>query len=369
VLRIGITGANGFLGWHLRAHLHSRQDIQVTTADRATFADPKKLSTFVSGVDAIAHIAGVNRASEAELQVGNLQPAEQLSAACDSAGVRPHILYTNSTQHKGATPYALAKRAAGEHLGDWAGKRGARFTNLVLPHLFGECAKPFYNSAVATFCHQAAHAEASKIIVDSELELVHAQRVAAHILAAFETPPPNGNGELRIEGHRIMVSAVLAQIEQIARQYADFVIPPLASAFDLDLFNAYRSYLFPKHYPVKLALRADNRGELFEAVKSLHGGQCFLSTTRPGITRGNHYHHHKLERFLVVGGEATIRVRKLLTGETTEFHVSGREPAYVDMPALHTHNITNTGSGDLLTLFWSHEIFDPAAPDTFPEVV
>jgi UDP-2-acetamido-2,6-beta-L-arabino-hexul-4-ose reductase len=104
-------------------------------------------------------------------------------------------------------------------------------------------------------------------------------------------------------------------------------------------------------------------------VKSLHGGQCFLSTTRPGITRGNHYHHHKLERFLVVGGEATIRVRKLLTGETTEFHVSGREPAYVDMPALHTHNITNTGSGDLLTLFWSHEIFDPAAPDTFPEVV
>jgi len=366
VLRIGITGANGFLGWHLRAHLHSRKDIQVSIADRATFAEPDRLRAFVSGVDAIAHIAGVNRAPEAELHVGNLQPVEQLTAACDAAGVRPHVLYTNSTQHKGATPYALAKRAAGEHLGNWAGRTGARFTNMVLPHLFGECGKPFYNSAVATFCHQAANGESSKIIVDSELELVHAQRVAARILTAFETPT---TGELRVEGKRIMVSAVLAQIREIAQQYADLVIPPLASEFDLDLFNAYRSYLYPKHYPVKLELRADNRGELFEAVRSLHGGQCFLSTTRPGITRGNHYHHHKLERFLVVSGEATIRVRKLLTGDTVEFHVSGREPAYVDMPALHTHNITNTGSGDLLTLFWSHEIFDPAAPDTFPEVV
>ena len=366
MLRIGITGANGFLGWHLRAQLHSRKDIQVTTADRATFADPEKLRAFVSGVDAIAHIAGVHRAPEAELMDGNMRPAKQLTAACDAAGVQPHILYTNSTQHKGATPYAVAKRAAAEHLGTWAGTHGARFTNLVLPHLFGECGKPFYNSAVATFCHQTANGEPSKIIVDSELELVHAQRVAARILAAFETPV---TGELRVEGTRIMVSEVLARIRRIAQQYAELIIPPLASTFDLDLFNAYRSYLYPKHYPVQLALRADNRGELFEAVKSLHGGQCFLSTTRPGVTRGNHYHHHKLERFLVVGGEATIRVRKLLTGETVEFPVTGRKPAYVDMPALHTHNITNTGSGDLLTLFWSHEIFDPAAPDTFPEVV
>lgn len=366
MLRIGITGANGFLGWHLRAHLHARKDITVKTADRATFADPDKLRAFVSGVDAIAHIAGVNRAPEAELREGNMRPAEQLTAACDAAHVRPHILYTNSTQHKGATPYAVAKRAAAEHLASWSASSGAGFTNMVLPHLFGECGRPYYNSAVATFCHQIANGEKSKIIVDSEVELVHAQRVAAHMLAAFEARTA---GDLRIEGTPIMVSSVLERIREIARQYADLIIPPLATTFDLDLFNAYRSYLYPKHYPVKLALRADNRGELFEAVKSLHGGQCFLSTTHPGITRGNHYHHHKLERFLVIGGEALIRVRKLLTNDVAEFHVSGSAPAYVDMPALHTHNITNTGSGDLLTLFWSHEIFDAASPDTYPEVV
>lgn len=366
MLRIGITGANGFLGWHLRAHLHSRKDIQVTTADRATFADPDKLRAFVAGVDAIAHIAGVNRGSETEIRDGNLQPAQQLIDACENHKATPHIVFANSIQHERNTAYAIAKRATAESLSRWSLKNGALFTNLILPHLFGEGGRPFYNSAVTTFCHQIACNEEPKIIIDSDLELVNTQRVAARMLSIFEQQK---TGQIRVTGTIISVSETIARIKQIAAQYSTDVIPPMTSLLDLDLFNTYRSHLFPKHYPKILALHSDARGQLFEAVKSLHGGQCFLSTTRPGITRGNHYHHHKLERFLVVSGEATIRVRKLLTGDTMEFQVSGREPAYVDMPALHTHNITNTGSGDLLTLFWSHEIFDPAAPDTFPEVV
>lgn len=366
MLRIGITGANGFLGWHLRAHLHHRQDVRLSTADRDTFADPGKLRAFVSGVDAIVHLAAVNRAPDAEVLEGNVRPAEQLLAACEAAGAKPHILFTNSTQRGRDTPYGRAKAAAAERLRQWGESNGAGFTNLILPHLFGECGRPFYNSAVATFCHQIANGEAPKIIVDAELELMHAQRVAGRIVAMIET---RTTGEQRLEGTRITVSDVLARLQAIAARYRDLVIPPLATPFELDLFNAYRSYLYPGHYPVRLALRSDARGELFEAVKSLHGGQCFLSTTRPGITRGNHYHHHKLERFLVASGEATIRVRRLLTDETVEFRVCGAQPAYVDMPALHTHSITNTGTGDLLTLFWAHEIFDPAAPDTHPEIV
>jgi UDP-2-acetamido-2,6-beta-L-arabino-hexul-4-ose reductase len=366
VLRIGITGAQGFLGWHLRAHLHSRKDVQVLTADRATFSDPDKLNAFVSGVDAIAHIAAVNRAPDTELVEGNIKPAEQLTKACDAAGAKPHILFANSTQRGRDTPYGRAKRVAADHLQAWCLSHSAPFTDLVLPHLFGECGKPFYNSAVSTFCHQVAEGDTPKIIVDVELELLHAQRVSRQIVSLLERTVA---GEQRLEGTRITVSAVLAKIQDIARQYGNMVIPPLASSFDLDLFNTYRSYLYPRQYPVKIDLRKDARGELFEAVKSQHGGQCFLSTTRPGITRGNHYHHHKLERFLVVSGEATIRVRKLLTDEMVEFRVSGEQPAYVDMPALHTHNITNTGTGDLLTLFWTHEIFDAASPDTYPEAV
>jgi UDP-2-acetamido-2,6-beta-L-arabino-hexul-4-ose reductase len=165
------------------------------------------------------------------------------------------------------------------------------------------------------------------------------------------------------------VSEMLARVRDLAAAYAEGVVADLRDPLDLQLFNTYRSYLFPRHYPVPIERHRDPRGSLFEAVRTRHGGQCFLSTTRPGITRGNHYHLRKIERFLVVRGEARIRVRRLFASDVTEFSVRGDEPAYVDMPTLHTHDITNVGDADLLTLFWAHEIFDPAAPDTIPEPV
>ena len=366
LLRLGITGASGFLGWHLRAHLHARKDIQVLVADRSIFTDAAKLGEFVSNVDAIAHIAGTNRGTESEVMNGNLQPARQLVAACERAVTRPHILFTNSIQHERNTVYALAKRAAADCLEQWSISSGACFTNLILPHLFGEGGRPFYNSAISTFCYQISRHEEPTIIIDANLELVHAQRVASQIISVFEKQKA---GLVRVEGTIINVSSAIERIKKIAAQYSDHIVPRLNSVFDLDLFNTYRSYLYPHKYPVPLQLHSDNRGSLFEAVKSLHGGQCFLSTTLPGITRGNHYHRHKLERFLVVQGDAVIRIRKLLTSKAIEFRVSGSTPAYVDMPALHTHNITNSGSSTLLTLFWSHEIFDPASPDTYAEPV
>ena len=364
--RIGITGANGFLGWHLRAHLYARKDIQVSTADRSTFSDPAKLREFVSSVDGIVHVAGINRGTEEEIRLGNVTPAQSLVDACAAAQVTPHVVFANSIQHERNTAYALAKRASAEILERWSRGSGAPFTNLILPHLFGEGGRPFYNSAVTTFCHQIAKGEEPKIILDADLELIHAQRVCARILTLLES---KATGQIRVEGTHLRVSDTIARLKRIAAQYASNIIPDLSTQIDLDLFNTYRSYLYPGQYPVSLALHSDNRGHLFEAVKSLHGGQCFVSTTRPGITRGNHYHRHKLERFLVVQGEAIIRIRKLLTSDVTEYRVSGKDPAYVDMPALHTHNITNTGAGDLVTLFWSHEIFNPSAADTFAESV
>lgn len=366
MLRIGITGANGFLAWHLRACVHARKDLRVSLADRSTFASTDKLQDFVSDLDAIAHFAGTNRGTEAEIRDGNLLPAQQLIEACKQTERNPHIVFANSIQHERNTAYALAKRAAAERLALWSSSSGALFTNMILPHIFGECGRPFYNSAVSTFCHQIAHGEEPKIIVDAELELVHAQRVAERVISELESCR---TGTERVRGTPISVSATIARIRELADCYARDVIPPLATCFDLDLFNAYRSYLYPGHYPVALKLHSDSRGKLFEAVKSICGGQCFISTTRPGVTRGNHYHRHKVERFVVLEGEAVIRIRKLLSSEVTEYRVRGDAPAYVDMPALHTHNITNTGTGNLVTLFWSHEIFDPANPDTYGETV
>jgi UDP-2-acetamido-2,6-beta-L-arabino-hexul-4-ose reductase len=152
-------------------------------------------------------------------------------------------------------------------------------------------------------------------------------------------------------------------------RYQTMVMPPLDSALDVRLFNTLRSYLFPAHYPVALTLHSDARGSLFEVVKSNSGGQVFMSTTHPGITRGNHFHTRKVERFLVASGEADIRLRKLFSDEVISFKVRGDAPSYVDIPTFYTHHITNTGQSELVTLFWTNEIFNPVDPDTFSEAV
>jgi UDP-2-acetamido-2,6-beta-L-arabino-hexul-4-ose reductase len=172
-----------------------------------------------------------------------------------------------------------------------------------------------------------------------------------------------------VPGRALKVSELLARLNGIAGLYNCQIVPDLRDLLDLRLFNTFRSYLFPNYYPVTLAVHEDNRGALFEAVKSRNAGQMFFSTTKHGVTRGNHYHTRKFERFLVTSGEAVIRLRKLFSGEIVDFRVSGSRPQYIDMPTFYTHNITNIGSTDLVTVFWAHEIFDKDDPDTYPESV
>jgi len=363
---IGITGVDGLLGWHLRSFLHGQAGVTVRGADKPEFASGEALLKFVSGCDAIVHLAGMNRGDEAEVARVNVELTEALLGACSAAGAKPHIVFSSSTHISRGTPYGESKKKCAALIRAWASSNGATFTNLVLPNVYGESGRPFYNSAVSTFCHQLAHGEKPEVKQDAGMELLHAQEVAREIYARIQQ---RYDGELYPPGHKITVSALLAKLQEMAGKYAANVIPDLRDGFDRDLFNTYRSYLFPAKSPVALDLKRDARGYLFEAAKSDNGGQAFLSSTLPGITRGNHYHTRKFERFLVIKGQAVIRVRKLFSSETSEFSVSGDRPEYVDMPALHTHNITNTGDGELLTLFWSSEVFDPAAPDTYQETV
>lgn len=365
-LRIAITGADGFLGWHLRAFLHADADVTVIPIGRSVFENSSALAERLVGADTVVHLAGMNRGDAADIRRVNAELAGTLTAGCDRAGVAPQILYANSTHQGRSGAYGESKRAAAEHLASWCSRSNAPFANLVLPHLFGEHGRPFYNSGVATFCHQLANGETPVIATDGEVELLHAQSAAREVLRIART---RAGGELRSHGRRMRISAALTRITDLLTQYRDAVIPAFVDELDLDLFNTLRSYLYPKHYPVRPLRRSDTRGTLFEAVKTLHGGQCFMSTTRPGATRGNHYHRRKMERFLVVHGQATVRVRRLLGTHVEEFKLNGEIPGYIDMPTLHTHNIVNTGSSDLITLFWTHEIFDPSQPDTYPEPV
>ncbi|MEK6749961.1 MAG: NAD-dependent epimerase/dehydratase family protein [Pseudomonadota bacterium] len=365
-LRIGITGINGLLGWHLRAYLHGHKDIDVFGADRATLSDPMLLDKFVSGVDAIAHFAGMNRGSDEVLEATNIGLAEALIAACQRTGATPQVVHSSSTHVDRDTAYGRSKRISAELFREWAKKTGAQFSNVTLPHVFGEFGKPFYNSAVSTFCHQLANKEKPQVVKDSALELVHTQDVAQLFLSTVKNNIP---GEQRVKGIPTTVNALLDKLGNMAATYAEQRIPDVRNALDLRLFNTYRSYLFPAKYPVSLQVHTDVRGGLYEAVKSENGGQMFFSTTKPGIARGNHYHTRKIERFLVTNGEATIRLRKLFSQEIFSFAVTGTAPCYIDMPTFYTHNITNTGNDILTTAFWAHEIFDRQDPDTFSEQV
>ncbi len=366
MVNVGITGIDGLIGWHLRSFLHGQKDVAVHGADKPEFASQEALRKFAASCDAIVHLAGMNRGEDAEVAAINAALTEKLLSACDSARVKPHIIFSSSTHIHRGTPYGESKKKCSALLRAWADKNKVPFTNLVLPNIYGESGRPFYNSAVSTFCYQLANAQKPEIIKDAEVELLHARHVAQEIYMLIKEPI---DGELTFKGHKMLVSQLLAKLKSIADLYSRHIVPDLRQEHDLDLFNTYRSYLFPARVPVPLELKTDARGYLFEAVKSGNGGQTFISSTEPGVTRGNHYHIRKFERFLVIEGKASIRVRKLFSGEVHEFHVESSKPQYVDMPALHTHNITNTGDAPLLTLFWSNEIFDPADPDTYQETV
>ena len=366
IQRTVITGADGFIGRHMQVLLRTKEDYRdgLVALDRVGFNDDESLEGSVESADTIIHCAGINRDEDSALVHGNVEIAQRLVRALVGTGAEPHLFYLNSTQGTVDSPYGRGKRAAHTAFSDWisAGSGRATYTNVVLPHVFGEGCRPNYNSAIATFCSNIAEGRPLSINPEGKLELVHVQDVASQIVGAMEQECPR---ELRLIGKNVGVPEAAALLEGMYKQYCSDTIPDLRDRFNLQLFNTLRSYLFPKFYPRKLELHSDQRGALFEAVKSHNGGQAFLSWTKPGVMRGNHFHFNKVERFLVVQGDALIRIRSLLDGRIEEFSVSGREPAYIDMPTLHTHSISNTGTQELLTVFWTSEIFDPNAPDTF----
>ncbi len=363
---IGITGAGGQLGTYACARLQYHHQMAVHPADRAVMSSPSMLQAICAQSDVVVHLAGVNRGTDAEVAEGNPRLAQDLVTACHAAGKAPQIIFASSIHRDGSSLYGQAKAAASDILKSFCAESGAPYAEIVFPNLFGEFTRPFYNSFVGTFCHQTAKGETPTVNADAPIDLMHYRDAADAIADAIANPE---TGVVRPKGVSTSVGAVAAKLAAFEADYATGVIPDLRQEFDLQLFNTYRSYLYPARYPIMLVRHADQRGSFFECVRERNGGQTSFSTTRPGITRGNHFHFDKIERFLVLAGKARISIRKLYTDEVVHFDVDGERPCAIDMPTLHTHNITNTGPGELVTLFWSHDLFDPAKPDTYVEAV
>lgn len=370
-MRIAITGGNGFLAWHLRARFRMAGPVEVLPLGRTAFGG-EALDDALRGADAVVHAAGMNRGDAAEVERTNRWLAERLVQRLDAVGASPHVVYLSSRQQDQDTPYGRSKRVAGEILAGWGDRVGGPVSVLVLPNVFGEFGRPFYNSVTATFCYQLARGEQPEIHLDREIRLLHAQDVARAVerhLAAGGTEPWTGGREECLGGMPLTVSGLLQQLKVFDAEYAQGVFPALTDDFEIDLFNTYRSYLPAERTTHRLTLRSDERGRLFEAVRSRGKGQIFFSSTNPGITRGNHFHTRKVERFLVLEGLATIRLRRLFDDRVICIDVDGSEPSAVDIPTFHTHDITNAGQAPLLTAFWANEFFNPEHPDTYAENV
>lgn len=369
--RVGVTGSDGFMGQNLIRYFRSlKADLELIDFDVTWFDDSGKLRDFISQCEVVVHLAGVNRHDdESYIYNRNVELADLLISAADSAGVTPYFIFSSSTQEFLNNNYGNAKKEARLKLASWAEANSVPFTGLIIPNVYGPFGRPFYNSFIATFCHLLSNGGKPEIQVDRSVGLIYVFEIAAKIYELIESPVKDPELLLPVTAEAT-VSEVLAKLNTFASEYlSEAKIPALQNYFDVTLFNTFRSYLVPDFYPFSLVKRVDDRGFLTEILKENTGGQVFYSSTKPGITRGNHYHTNKIERFCVVSGEGFIRMRKVGETEVHEFKVTGEIPAIIDMPVWYTHNITNTGSSDMLTLFWSNEIFNPENPDTFFEEV
>lgn len=366
--KVGITGQNGFVGSHLYNTLGLQPEkFERISFERDFFESPEKLDDFVKQCDVIVHLAAMNRHPDPEVIFNNnVELAKKLKNSLERTGSKAHVLFSSSSQEERDNLYGKSKKEGRELFADWAKNNGGKFTGMIIPNVFGPFGKPNYNSFIATFCHKLTHGENPVIDNDGEVKLIYVGELVQEIINQIEVA---GTNELYDVPHTSVnkVSEVLAKLENYKKLYFDNgEIPVLETKFDLNLFNTFRCYFDIKnHYPVKFTQHTDPRGAFVEVIRLGIGGQCSFSTTVPGITRGNHFHIRKIERFAVIKGKALIQLRKIDSDEVLDFYLDGNEPAYVDMPIWYTHNIKNIGEEELYTIFWINEPFNPEDSDTY----
>jgi len=388
MIKIGITGQSGFVG----TYLYNTLGLQPDKFERIPFKDEffnneNALKEFVSSCDAIVHLAAMNRHNDPEVIYNtNIGLVNQLIYACEETNSTPHILFSSSTQEERDNLYGKSKKEGRQLLEQWADKNNSQFTGLIIPNVFGPFGNPYYNSVVATFCHQLTHNETPTIEVDGDIKLIYVGELVKEIISNIQLHSVTQsqtqcntveNTVKHCETKQIpytstiKVSDLLNKLTQYKTDYFEKgMIPNLDNPFDRNLWNTFLCYLdHSTFFPYHLNLNTDNRGSFVETVKLNSGGQVSFSTTVPGITRGNHFHTRKAERFAVIKGKAKIELRRIGTDKVMSFNLDGSQPSFVDMPIWHTHNITNVGDEELYTIFWINEHYNPDDGDTYFEKV
>lgn len=334
--------------------------------DREETAD--YLTKALLEADLIFHLAGINRPENPlDFQTGNAELTEQVCRLLTKNRRTPKIIFSSSVQADLDNPYGASKARAENAIRDFANASGACVRIYRLKNLFGKWCRPNYNSVTATFCHNIAHG-LPIAISDSgrEIELSYVDDVVLAFVSEIEGTQAAGEPGAEIRSYRIRLGDLAERIRAFHEMRNTLTLPDYGDWFNRALYATYLSYVPPEELQYSLEIKSDVRGNLAEFIKHKNAGQIFVSKTKPGITRGNHYHHTKTEKFLVVQGSGLIRMRSIEGGPVEEFRVSGERYQVVDIPPGVTHSITNAGTDEMVTLFWSSEIFDPDFPDTYP---
>ena len=380
-MKILVTGAKGFVGRNLVSQLHSIQDGKarnygisgenLTVYEYDMDSDPSELEIYCKQADFVFNLAGVNRPKdESEFMKGNFGFASTLLDTLKKYNNACPVMISSSIQAAQDNPYGESKRAGEQLMFDYSKETGAKVLVYRFPNVFGKWCRPNYNSAVATFCNNIAHDLPIRVNDPSVvMSLVYIDDVVDELISALKGHRKGEYCEVSV-GHTITLGGIV-ELRKSFRQMPDtLAVPDLGDAFIKKLYSTYLSYLPKEKFCYPLKMNVDERGSFTEIIRTADRGQFSVNISKPGITKGQHWHHTKNEKFVVVSGHGLIQLRKMGTEEVINFEVSGEKMEVVEMIPGYTHNIINlSDTEDLVTFMWCNECFDPERPDTYFEKV
>ena len=365
-MKILVTGARGFVGKNLIAELKNKGYKDIFEFDVDT--ELSLLDSYARECDFVYHLAGVNRPKdEKEFMEGNFGFTSELLDALKKHSNKAPVLITSSIQAELDNPYGKSKKAGEDLLFSYRMETGARVHVYRLANLFGKWSRPNYNSAVATFCHNIANGLEIKINDPNvDMRLCYIDDVVREFIHTLEgNPTMSGDFCIVPVEYNVKLGHIAELIRSFKVSRETLMIPDMGDPFEKKLYSTYLSYLPEDSFAYDLKMNVDNRGSFTEFVKSNDRGQVSINVSKPGITKGNHWHHSKNEKFLVVSGEGSIRFRRIDSDEIIEYRVSGSMLQVVDIPTGYTHSIVNVGETDMVTVMWANEAFDKENPDTY----
>lgn len=365
-MKILVTGAKGFIGKNLVAELKNKKYHDIFECDRDTA--PSLFDEFCKKADFVFHLAGVNRPKvQSEFMEGNFGFTSDLLGLLKKHNNTCPVMISSSIQAELDNPYGESKKAGEELLFSYGKETGNKVLIYRFPNVFGKWCRPNYNSAVATFCHNVAHGLPIKVNDPSIImNLVYIDDVVNELINALEGKENRVNLFCKVTpAYTITLGEIVDLIYSFKKSREDRSVPNMANSFTKKLYSAYLSYLPKNQFNYDLKMNVDQRGSFTEFIKTPDRGQVSVNISKPGITKGNHWHHTKIEKFLVVSGKGVIRFRKIDSEEVIEYFVRGDKMEVVDIPTGYTHNIENLGDTDMVTIMWANEQFDPGKPDTY----